>query len=777
MIGKKIRSFSHLYNSLEDGVPRKIIFFNGNMTTCGYVVKKMTNEKEHRNSLFFLNNRRGNCLSHYLRYNETQDLINSKDCLKKYRYAFEFMNEGRGPFSTIFGNFILLLPENIDDLYMNMLNNNKKLLSSVYSSLTINDDYDCNPLYIFTMFSDSPNLFAWAIKVFYKSYVSLNDLYHISCWVNNYGKLSNKLNKGTVTAYNKTDDVFAMQNEMITLKRIKRANDVINTFNTCQKKLLKSRSLSDKDIFVLNKFSTLSYTKKQNFIRKVSTIENVDEIISKMSFLINLHYEWDYSSFMSFLKNCENLKYEILFDENNIVVIKCLDYETIKHLAKTTNWCISKNKAYWNQYMCNPDTNQCMLFDFNKNEDDEYSIIGFTTNNTASIIHAHSFTNNNLMNNNYESKIRSFKTISGNIHKILDDLKLPPSVYNINYSFKYEWNEESFMSFLEYAIGDNYDVILHENNKFVFFTNHNNVRFIFGKNYTRIFTKDVNNKHLIFVDFSKNKFDPTRIVFSIIHNDLINNEETSSGVYNINCSPINNSFNKTLDEFNLPYDTICRVYDAKKVMLESLRKVDYDIFDNTLKDESFIKTIKKKWVVNHYHEEIYMYIHNSIFELNTIEIIELIYSNDLQLSDFLTSGEINNLICEILSRITHHGRGKLPSDSDIDNMYTSNIDINTKMLCGYFMALNIILKYEKQFNFNNFIRKSLCGLPKTSQLLNWIVDIFVKKLDFSIKNNVNDELLLHLITMNDNNTLESLLSSNNLNEEYQKVIKEKYSLA
>lgn len=777
MIGKKIRSFSHLYNSLEDRVPRKIIFFNGNMATCGYVVKKMTNESGHNKSLFFLNNRRGNNLSHYLRYDITQDIINSKDCLKNYRYAFEFIDNGRSPFSMLFGNFILLLPENIDELYMNMLNNNKKLLSSVYSSLTVNDYYDCNPLYIFTMFSDSPNLFAWAIKVFYKSYISLNNLYHISCWVNNYGKLSNKLNKGTVTAYNKTDDVLAMQDEMIALKRIKRANDVINTFNTCQKKLLKSHSLSDKDIFVLNKFSTLSHTKKQNFIRKVSTIENVDEIISKMSFLINLHYEWDYSSFMTFLKNCENLKYEILFDENNIVVIKCLDYETIKHLAKTTNWCISKNKAYWNQYMCNSDTNQCVLFDFNKNEDDEYSIIGFTVNNTASITHAHSFTNNNLMNNNYESKVRSFKMINGNIHKILNDLKLPPSIYNIDYSFKYEWNKESFISFLEYVIGDNYDVILDENNKFVFFTNHNNVRFIFGKNYTRILNKDVNNKHLIFVDFSKNKFDSSRIVFSIIHKDLIFNEEIPSLVYNINCCATNDSFNKTLNNFNLPYDTICRVYDVIKIMMESLRRVDHDIFNNILKDESLIKIIKKNSLINNYHDEIYMYIQNSIFELNTIEIIEMIYSNDLQLSNFLTTSEINNLIMDILDRINHYGRGKLPSDNDIENMYTNNIDANTKLLCGYYMALNIILKYENQFNFNNFIKKSLRGLQITSQLSNWLVNIFVNKLDFSIKNNANDALLFHLIFINDTKTIEMLLSSNKLNEEYKKVIKEKYSLA
>jgi hypothetical protein len=178
----------------------------------------------------------------------------------------------------------LIQRENIDELYSDMLNNNKKLLSSLSSTVNMQDFFDCNPKYIFTMFSNSPNLFAWAIKVFYKCGISLNTLYHISNWVDNYGQLSNKLNKGTITAYNKTYDIFGMLDEMVSLKRTKRANDVINTFNTIQKKVLKNHSLSDKDIFVLNKFSTLSNTKKHNFIRKVSTIEDANEIISKMSF-------------------------------------------------------------------------------------------------------------------------------------------------------------------------------------------------------------------------------------------------------------------------------------------------------------------------------------------------------------------------------------------------------------------------------------------------------------------------------------------------------------
>ena len=82
------------------------------------------------------------------------------------------------------------------------------------------------------------------------------------------------------------------------------------------------------------------------------------------------------------------------------MVLKVFDFETIKQLAKTTNWCISKNKSYWNNYVSpENNTSQYVLFDFSKKEDDKHSIIGFTVMHNKGITNAHDFTNNNLFKN------------------------------------------------------------------------------------------------------------------------------------------------------------------------------------------------------------------------------------------------------------------------------------------------------------------------------------------------------------------------------------------
>jgi hypothetical protein len=98
-------------------------------------------------------------------------------------------------------------------------------------------------------------------------------------------ELLSKLQKGTPTAYNGIDNVFVLQDELVCLKRLKTANSVISTFNPAQKKLLKDLSLSDRQLKAFACFEKLSETKRTNFIRKMSNVEDADEIMRQMELL------------------------------------------------------------------------------------------------------------------------------------------------------------------------------------------------------------------------------------------------------------------------------------------------------------------------------------------------------------------------------------------------------------------------------------------------------------------------------------------------------------
>ena len=61
--------------------------------------------------------------------------------------------------------------------------------------------------------------------------------------------------------------------------------------------------MNDTNVHILNRFGTLSNVKKRNFVRKMSTIENIDDIMRQMSLLTNIHFEWNRESLLDFIKN------------------------------------------------------------------------------------------------------------------------------------------------------------------------------------------------------------------------------------------------------------------------------------------------------------------------------------------------------------------------------------------------------------------------------------------------------------------------------------------
>lgn len=296
-----------------------------------------------------------------------------------------------------------LLPEDFYEKYQSFCMQNKKLIKGLehkYMEYNIHDIYS----YLSYIYSDgSKNFYEWAINLF------LN--YHIQPWLikfvlwfnKEYHQLINQLKLHSITAYNNEVLFQQLLKELQDVRNARRVNISINMFNTAQKRILQhyknSHSHDDKFHHALVQFSKLSPIKKKNFIQKVSTINDANELVEQLNLATAQLFKWDYDSFLKYVSRIEKLNYSIVYNDNKVVALRVYDYETIKYLCKATNWCISKNKSYWDNYIrqaSNHNDAQFVVFNFNLHEDDFNSIIGITIRN-GQISAAHDYRNHPLI--------------------------------------------------------------------------------------------------------------------------------------------------------------------------------------------------------------------------------------------------------------------------------------------------------------------------------------------------------------------------------------------
>ena len=407
MIGTSIRSIRHLFRVSDTSLKTILVNYRGGHWDICKVFKSPA-ESEFGETVFILNNtirqsRWGT--DTVLSSKMFKSIFGKSDILKEYKNILSISLNEISSLSEVFSE-IVLLPNNFEEQYDKFLKENAKLVTTLQSSLGIHtSDIRVNRIYIYS--DGSKNFFQWAVNAYFKNNVSLSTIKRILLWNESYKQLSKNLSKGTITAYTSRDSIIPLLNELSELRKEKRINDSINSFNTLQKKMLKENELSSDVKQALWKLSRLSDTKKTNFIKKVSSIDDFNELSRQLKFVTSVHFSWTKESFMDFIDNVEEIKYEKIFENENVVLVKILDYETVKQLGKTTNWCISKNKSYWNNYIENyhGQTTQYMVFDFSKLEDDKLSIIGFTTTKNRGITSAHNFINDNLMGNHEQEKV------------------------------------------------------------------------------------------------------------------------------------------------------------------------------------------------------------------------------------------------------------------------------------------------------------------------------------------------------------------------------------
>lgn len=724
MIGKHIRGFQHLYNASDVKIPKKIIIFGWRRGTSreGLVLK--TSDINNKCVLFFNNRYGGDYVPSFVTDEEERNI-----CAKilDEKYSCCLVIESQYLLNDI-GGEVIMVPDDFDEEYEKFINGNKKMLGHIFTNFCQKDNLYA--LYMYIMTEGSPNLFAWGMKNIFKLNVPRELIVNCIKWCLNYPRLTKNLSKGTPTAYSGVEQLVSLYYEMVDLRRKKRANDVINMFNTAQKKALKGIEINETISNMFSKFSLLSFTKQHNFIRKMSTIEDVDEIMRQMSLLTKEHFEWNKESLMKFIKNVEGINCNIVYDKDNIVIIKVDDYDTIKYLAKTTNWCISKNKKYWNDYITSKGkkASQYVMFDFSKKEDDDLSIVGFTTMNKKGITHAHSFTNENMMRcNSMSKKVKSFIKYKPSIFDLLVENKVPKLNFFEKTSLKYDWNAESFCSFVDNTLcGSDYDIIYNDGDKIVIIAYGESTKYIIGENvYSQVYGSE-SEKCVIFLDFTKEESDYTRLMFSFILYNKRQQEEFASKLFSLNVNvPISISFEEMLSRFDLPYNVICRVEDKIERLTTAYMNCDTQVINQMLSDESFVSQLKKGKYRNH-QRTLCSAISSSIFDNATLDLINVTYANGLTLCELMGEAEMDRLFGNIVYEIVCNRMQDypFPTEEEFATLFEYKYNVNKQIFIGRCLAFKTIVENEKTDAFlGDYTISVLNGTSDVKSIFDDVLDI------------------------------------------------------
>lgn len=596
---------------------------------------------------------------------------------------------------------MVVMPDNIIESYDRFLHENANLCKRCISMIS-HHPYSPVPLYIYTIVGDSKNFFEWACRA-YSCGVDRHTIANIIYWNEKYGYLAKNLERKTITAYVTHMDIVNLVDELCNLRNIKRAKDAINMFNTEQKHILRDGiGTHENDKKVLASFGNLSMEKKINFIKKMSTVQSYDEIINYMRLLTRDHFSWNKESFIRFVNGLDGIKFDIIADKGDILVGRVDDYETIKYVAKATNWCISKNKTYWNSYVARDSKRkQYVLLDFSKKEDDENSIIGFTVKDYDGIIMAHDYFNHDIMGCS-EDCDEYYPFVSylpkpipyNNINTILESHGISISDIVTAKKDPFGWDRDSVMQYFTCSV-KKFEVIK-DGDDFLCIITHSNdaVNEIFGDKFMEAYGTDNAFKYILFFDFKRPQEDQTSIACAVILENAEDGDEVMSVIdKKVMTLGSTDLFNTILVANGLPYTTIRRPNTEDVGWASAIKEQYFYLIKPIMADNRKLKAALKNVDLNVLSFD----ITDRLFDYLSFDALEAIYSNGRTLRDFIGPTRLSQIIKQILRIMVERfggGYGNLTREMTDKLLAHGITNPDEARYYSYFHAIRLILEHE-----------------------------------------------------------------------------------
>lgn len=158
----------------------------------------------------------------------------------------------------------------------------------------------------------------------------------------------------------------------------------------------------------------------QNFIgKKIARYKTNEDLNEALKSLLRTYSGFSKENILMKIEK-EKLNADIVFFENNILVIKINDFKSSKILG-SSSWCISNYERTFENYTENKE--QYFVYDFNKMPEDNESMVGYTFKNNK-------IYNSHLKNDNYNNNEKIINEFLNIIKKI--ELKDKNKKFKIN---------------------------------------------------------------------------------------------------------------------------------------------------------------------------------------------------------------------------------------------------------------------------------------------------------------------------------------------------------
>lgn len=203
-----------------------------------------------------------------------------------------------------------------------------------------------------------------------------NVLIVINTYLNNEQILKNMKMNLSVFENKSFEAIDDYMNDLINQHKLTQyANSILSNKN---KHLLSEKSLVQ---FKVLMDSGISKSVIQNLIgKKMSAIHTSDEFEAYLEKVVAHVSGFNEDILMEKLKGS---KIEPVYHENNVVVFEIDTFEQSQNFG-SPSWCISRDNYYFNDYKTEG-SKQYFLYDFNRDEKDNQSMIGFTVRTDGSM--------------------------------------------------------------------------------------------------------------------------------------------------------------------------------------------------------------------------------------------------------------------------------------------------------------------------------------------------------------------------------------------------------
>jgi hypothetical protein len=169
-------------------------------------------------------------------------------------------------------------------------------------------------------------------------------------------------------------DIETLEDALNLIERDQKVMNILRRFPPTQKDLLmvNFNTKTKESLIKMHEYDEENKINLTTFFKKISAYKTRDSITKAINNLLSSVSNKEV--FMDKIK--DDSEAQLLFDSEDLTIIKHLSYDCTANLGKGTNWCIARDQDYWLDYVQEGDYCLVQFVDWTKQQTDPQSMIG-----------------------------------------------------------------------------------------------------------------------------------------------------------------------------------------------------------------------------------------------------------------------------------------------------------------------------------------------------------------------------------------------------------------